>query len=170
MTSTNKLQSEKLADVAALLKESKYQEAIDICSGIILEESDCYAAFNARSQIFLDLGKHEDALRDITKLIELRPNSPCAFIERAALYLELGDDQLAIGDADFVIATGEDYFINVAHFYKAVASFNLGQKQNLMDLCSKLPLDFKFYVKTLRHGGRLLTRDDLVRFATTLCG
>jgi tetratricopeptide (TPR) repeat protein len=170
MTSTSKLQSEKLADAAALLKEGKYQEAIDICSGIILEESDCYAAFSARSRIFHDLGKHEDALRDIAKLIELRPNSPCAFIERAAWYLELGDDQLAVSDADFVIATGDEYFINTAHFYRAVASFNLGQKQNLMDSCDKLPLDFKSYVKTWRHGGRLLTRNDLVRFATTLGG
>ncbi len=48
MTSTSKLQSGKLADAAVLLKEGKYQEAIDICSGIILEESDCYAAFSAR--------------------------------------------------------------------------------------------------------------------------
>jgi tetratricopeptide (TPR) repeat protein len=170
MTSTNKLQAEKLADAAALLREGKYQEAIDIYSCIIFEESDCYAAFSARSRIFHDLGMHADALRDIAKLIELRPNSPCAFIERAAWYLELGDDQLAIGDADFVIATGDEYFINTAHFYKAVASFNLGEKQNLMDSCGKLPLDFKSYIKTLRHGGRLLTRDDLVRFATTLCG
>jgi len=157
--------NKKIEDIARLRKEEKYEEALQVCNEMIAEDNECYAAYSKRSHILHGLGKYSEALRDLGRLIELRPDGPTAYLQRAEWYLEQGDDKLAMDDLDFVIRTGEPYFIDTAYFYRAVACLNLGHKAEAIDACLKLPDDFKYQIETPRWGGRLLSRDDIYRMA-----
>lgn len=154
---------DKLEYIARPFKPEEYGQIIQVCSEIIAEDSDCYEAFSARSHVYYRLGMYTEALCDVGRLIQLRPKSPVAYIRRAGWYLERGEYGHALADAKVVIESGDEYFANVAYFYRAMASLNLGSKADAMDACRNLPDDFKFYVKIYNAGGKVISRDDLCK-------
>jgi tetratricopeptide (TPR) repeat protein len=150
-----------LEKIARLREEMQFQNAIAICNDIIVSDVACYPAYGARSRIFYDLGRYEDAFKDLEKLIELRPNSPSAYLERAAWGLERGNYKSAIDDSTHVIESGELYYMSMAYFYQCIGYLLQGDKKQATEACSKLPNDFKAYLKTPHVIDGIVTRDSL---------
>jgi tetratricopeptide (TPR) repeat protein len=158
----------KLELVEILVDQSNYEGALRLCNEVIAEDARSFEAHSERARINHQLGRPTEALLDLQVLIELRPESPTAYLRRSTLNMELGYDSLAIEDLTFVIASGEEYFLDTAYFYRAVAYLNLSKKELAMKDCQKLPHDFAFFVRTKNQMGRYLTRDDVFGLASSL--
>jgi tetratricopeptide (TPR) repeat protein len=160
----------ELEKISQLRNEGAYDEALQICNEIIDTDDACYAAYSMRSRIYYDLGIYSDAFVDLGKLATLRPHSPSAYFERATWNLELGNDQLVLNDVQIILKLGDEYFVNSAYFYLAVAQLNLGNKAEAFDAAIQLPEAFKLYVKTRGFGGRVLTKNELIKMVGKLDG
>lgn len=93
------------------LKNDKYDDVISYCSEEIdrpdFEPESCMEVFLLRATFFLLLGRHEDAIADLEKVInsesaskEVRVN---ALIKRASMYMQLENPEKCF--ADFELAT-----------------------------------------------------------------
>jgi tetratricopeptide (TPR) repeat protein len=61
-----------------------------------------------RGNSYHALEQNENALKDYTEAIRLRPNYPEALANRAAVHADMGDDNASRLDADEAIARGVD--------------------------------------------------------------
>ncbi len=57
----------------------------------------------ARSEILLELNRDDDCLKDLNKLVKLRPQDPQSYMSRASFYAKKADWTKAIHDLDSVI-------------------------------------------------------------------
>ncbi|MDM5182131.1 hypothetical protein PO883_33715 [Massilia sp. DJPM01] len=156
----------RLDDVERLQNSDKFEEAIEVCNEIISVDSECYMAFSRRGDIYHGMGMHENAFRDLKKLMMLRPDCPSAYYVSARWNLELGNDQAVVDDANFVVKSGEPYFIKMAYFFRALAFLSLGNKAKALDDCHKLPDEFRTAVTTYKTGWQVLSRADLMKMIT----
>jgi tetratricopeptide (TPR) repeat protein len=163
MNESESLIEKKLHDIDSLQKAKKFEEAIEVCNEIIADDDECYMAYSKRGDIFYGLGMHQDAFRDLDKLMEIRPECPSAYYVSARWNLELGNDKSAIDDANFVIKSGVAYFINMAYFFRSIAFLNLGDKKAAAEDCLLLPEEFKTAVTIHKIGWKILSRDDLYK-------
>ena len=72
-----------------------------------------------------DLGKHEEAIEDLNKAIELKPDYALAYNNRGIAYNNLGQYDRAIEDYDKAIELDPDY--TYAYNNRGIAYNNLGQ-------------------------------------------
>ena len=166
MESTGVSIKTKLEQLAHLVEQCEYDCALKLCDEIIEEDDSVYEVYSERSYMLYQLGRKSEAFLDLQLLMELRPESPSAYLRRAVWNLELGHDLLAIQDLSLVIETEDQYFLDAAYFYRSVAYLNTGKKmQALMD-CQRLPEDLSFYVRTRDDGGRLLSVDSIRNMAS----
>ncbi|KQV55022.1 MULTISPECIES: hypothetical protein [unclassified Duganella] len=145
-----------------LSKEERFQEAIDICCDVIAQEADCYAAYSERSCNLHALGRFEEALRDLGKLIVLRPASPTAYFRRARWQIERGAYELALADLYQVIDFKVEYFNESAYFHLAVALLNVNRIDDALQACGMLSPGFKEFISTPSTPGKALWRDELM--------
>lgn len=147
------MMNSKINEIDRLRKLKDFEGAIRICDEMISDDASCYAAFWKRCNIFRALGKFSEAFADLERLLEIRPNDPTAYVQRAEWRLELGEDQLALTDIELVLKTKETYYLDTANFYKAIALLNLGDKAAANAVCLKLPADFRYHIVTPYWGG-----------------
>ncbi|KAK3942326.1 mitochondrial outer membrane 72K protein [Diplogelasinospora grovesii] len=96
-------------------------------------------AYNMRGTFRCLKGKHEDALSDLTKSIELDPSMTQSYIKRASMNLELGAPEKA--EEDFIKAMGQNaedpdiyYHRAQLHFIKGEFAEAAGDYQKSIDL------------------------------------
>jgi tetratricopeptide (TPR) repeat protein len=162
MSKNEELIKRRLDDVERLQNSDKFEEAIEVCDEIISLDSECYMAFSRRSDIYHRMGQHEAAFHDLDRLMKIRPECPSAYYVSARWNLELGNDRAAIDDANFVIKSGEQYFIKMAYFFRSIAFMNLGNKKAALDDCHMLPDEFRTALTLYKTGWKVLSRADLL--------
>jgi tetratricopeptide (TPR) repeat protein len=82
-----------------LYKIARYNQAILSFDRSIALKSNFFEAYLMRGRSYQQDGKPEQAMHDFSKVIELRPNDPAGWTDRAALNLDLNNIQAAISDA-----------------------------------------------------------------------
>ena len=87
-----------------LFKIARYNQAILSFDRAVALDPDFADAYLMRGQSYQQDSKSEEAMRDFTKVTELRPNDPAGWASRAALYLDLYNYGAAIADASQAIA------------------------------------------------------------------
>lgn len=166
MDELRNLIEKKLEDVDSFLDAEKLEEAIEVCNEIISMDDACYMAYSRRGDILFMMGRRLDAFCDLDKLMKLRPECPSAYYVSAKWNLEIGNDRAAIDDANFVIRSGEEYFMNMAYFFRAIALHNLGDQVAAEKDCLLLPDDFRTAITLCKAGWMVLSRDDLHKMIT----
>lgn len=151
-----------LAKADQLSKEDRFEEAIDICCDVIAQDDDCYAAYSERSCNLHALGRFEESLRDLEKLIELRPSSPTAYFRRARWQIERGEYEFALKDLYQVIDFQVEYFNESAYFHLVVALLNTNRIDDALQACGMLSPGFKEFISTPSTPGKALSRDELM--------
>jgi tetratricopeptide (TPR) repeat protein len=152
---------EMLDGALQLIKEGEYERAAKLCDQIIENDGDSHRAYSMRSGCMFRLGRHSEAFRDVGKVMELDPQSPLSYFRRARWHLYFGKDEEAIKDLNFVIDSGEKYFLDNAHFLRALAYVNLGKKAEAVSDYLKVPEDFCEMLEKDRVPAKWISRDDL---------
>ena len=75
------------------IKELRYEEAIPIIQSILKTDPDNADYLQRLSECYRGIGQHENAIKVLDKLIDLRPNNPWPYIYAAEIMLE--DDRIA---------------------------------------------------------------------------
>jgi tetratricopeptide (TPR) repeat protein len=100
------------------------------------------------------LGRHQDALKDISKAVELDPNSAGNYFTRERRYLLSDELQAAVRDLTRAIELEEPEhdrpFSEAARFFRAEAYLRLGRCDLALADCAALPEEFALYVKGMR--------------------
>ncbi|WP_284618003.1 tetratricopeptide repeat protein [Aquabacterium humicola] len=157
---------QRLALIETLFEKSDFSAVLQICNDIIELDDGHFEAHSERARANQRLGRLGDAMSDLQVLIDLRPDSPTAYLRRAALNMELGHDALAVMDLSRVVELGDGYYLSTAHFYRAIAYHNIGDKEASRRDATLLPNDFRFFVKTKDHGTRQLSRQEVLDLAS----
>ena len=155
------LLKEKIELVSSLIKSEDYENALNICNELVEKYTLAYEIVSERAFINYSLGKTDHALADLQTLIDLRPDSPTAYVKRAVWNLEFGNDLQAINDLTVVILMGDEFYIEVSYFYRAIAYIHLGMRDYAYNDYVNLSDDFNFRVKTLKEGTRFLSKEDI---------
>lgn len=78
--------------VAMLFKEQgNYREAMSFCNRIIEADSTAYAGFACLSDLYVNIGRYDVALKVWNLSIDRRANNPKAYAERAKIKKLMGD-------------------------------------------------------------------------------
>lgn len=86
----------KRAELLKLLKN--YTEAISDCDHAIKIDSKYPYAYNLKGESYLDMGKYDLAVKELTKAIELFPKFKQAYLNRATAFAKLGRNTEASAD------------------------------------------------------------------------
>lgn len=156
----------KLDKVRKLLdKRQQLDEALSLCNEL-LHEQVSYEIYNERTYVFEGLGRREEALQDLQRMIELKPDASNAYFQRALWAIADGRFLDSLDDLVCVIERGEAYFLEDAYFYRAVALLNLDKRMEAMQDCLQLSADYSMHVRSPGRIRGILSRDDLIALAS----
>jgi tetratricopeptide (TPR) repeat protein len=117
-----------------------YDEAIgDYTRAINLSQSTEATLFNNRANVYIEIGKFQDAILDLTQAIQLMPYVAVNYYNRAAVYLALNKIDLAIIDSHTAVRLNPlhvDFNILVAKLDKIKLSM-----QSIVKQTQKVPAD-----------------------------
>ncbi|KAL2260234.1 hypothetical protein VTK26DRAFT_5847 [Humicola hyalothermophila] len=115
-----------------------------------LGEYEAYA-YNLRGTFSCLKGKHEDALRDLTKSIELDPDMTQSYIKRASMALELGAPDKA--EEDFAAALAKNAEDPDIYYHRAQLHFIKGEfAEAQKDYQKSIDLDRDFIFSHIQLG------------------
>lgn len=117
-----------------LIKEEKFEEAINILDLVLKNNPEEYIAYLDRAEAKTELKLYNQALDDINKSIELCPYSLKAYYSRSVIYSYLEEYEKAIQDAEYVISISQSFpdaynqrgycYLKLKNFKMAEADFN----------------------------------------------
>ncbi|KAK1760582.1 mitochondrial outer membrane 72K protein [Echria macrotheca] len=108
-------------------------------------------AYNMRGTFRCLRGKHQDALEDLTKSIELDPSMTQSYIKRASMNLELGSPELA--EADFAKALEQNPEDPDIYYHRAQLQFIKGAfPEAAKDYQKSIDLDRDFIFSHIQLG------------------
>ncbi len=95
-----------------------------------------------RANIYSDLGKHQQAIQDLNKVIEIIPQSGLTYYNRGLSYHELGEHQLAVQDLRTAAKLGHKLSKQALKYQDAIksqpADEDIEQKmKDIKTLCDK---------------------------------
>ncbi len=100
------------------LKQGKLAEAVEQLGQVIALEPDEALHYNNRGRILFTLDRHQEALADYTKAIELAP-SAALYSSRSVVYLALGRTAATLADLNeaYDLDPSADNLLNRATFF-----------------------------------------------------
>ncbi|KLU86516.1 mitochondrial import receptor subunit tom-70 [Magnaporthiopsis poae ATCC 64411] len=108
-------------------------------------------AYNMRGTFKCLRGKHEEALADLTKCVELDPTMTQAYIKRASMYLELG--RTGEAEADFETALEHNENDPDIYYHRAQTHFIKGElPEAAKDYQKSIDLDRDFIFSHIQLG------------------
>ena len=87
-----------LADGEALLKQGKYQAAMEKFNEVIKDHPDYAKGYVCRGECYIGMGKMDAAMQDFNKAITLDPKEAESYYGRGQAYEKQGKKQEAIAD------------------------------------------------------------------------
>ena len=116
---------------------------------------DCPRVYEVRSQVYLSLGRLDEARADFDKLIAMEPKRPSAWTQRARVYVDLGQWEKALADFGKALELRPDSAEdcnNLAWYLAACPDPRLRQPDRAVELAKKatqLALDDRMCWNTL---------------------
>mmetsp|Transcript_19071 Transcript_19071/g.26684 ORF Transcript_19071/g.26684 Transcript_19071/m.26684 type:complete len:152 (-) Transcript_19071:178-633(-) len=96
-----------LQSASYLLNAGQFENAIQECTNILNERSDCFLAYRIRAAAHLQLNHFQEAIDDCTKEFQLNKGSMkedlIALTNRATIYNKVGDYEKALRDCNLVL-------------------------------------------------------------------
>lgn len=157
----NPLLEEKTELISSLIKNEDYESALNVCNELVEKYNFSHKIMSDRAFLNYSIGRIDEALDDLQTLIDIHPESPSAYVKRAAWNLELGNDIQAINDLTIVILMRDEFYLEVSYFYRAMAYLNLGMRDEAYNDYMNLSEDFYFWIKTPKEGTRFLSNEDI---------
>ena len=77
---------------------NKFNEALETFNKVLVSNSTYYPALCGKCEVLCSLDQFDDALETVNAAIEVEPNNPIGYDDRAFVYLKLKKFQLAIDD------------------------------------------------------------------------
>jgi tetratricopeptide (TPR) repeat protein len=138
--SVDSVQAQQSVDAGErLLKATRYSEAIVSFDHALALKTDLTDAYLLRGRANLELTQLEPAIRDFTKVIELRPGSAEVFVDRATARFAQENYPAAIADCGEALA--RDSRIARAYNLRGMARLHTGSPQQaLQDLSRAVEL------------------------------
>lgn len=113
---------------AALIKEGKFEEAIEHCNEIIrIKPYYNTTSYISRGNAYANLGKYQQAIDDFNKSIVLKPDYPVPYFNRGCIFVKIGRYQDALEDFNKAIRLKPDYID--AYNKRMVVYLNQGKKE-----------------------------------------
>lgn len=92
-----------------LFKEGNYEGAIEKYSGALIESPDNFKIYFNRSLAWKKLNKMNNALKDLDRVIQLKPELPFPYLERGIILGEQGFNDLELKNYNIAIELKPDY-------------------------------------------------------------
>jgi tetratricopeptide (TPR) repeat protein len=133
-----------------LAKEGRYEDALAICNGYIINNPNDRVGYKKRSFVFARMNLLEKAISDCNLLISLGHEEPDDYFSRGRWYLEVGNLDSSINDFTKVtqIENGlpEKYYTQSAYFHRAYAQLKMGLFQKAIEDCENIKDDYQAYI------------------------
>jgi len=112
-----------------LTDQGKYKDAIGILNQVIAADATHHPAINLRAKCEIQEGEYEGSIADFTKAIELAPDLPTYYVNRAEIYIIGGEYDKALKDLNFA----KDKFEN-AEAYAALGTLYMTKNWSGYDI------------------------------------
>ena len=89
-----------LGPVKVMIREARYPEALDLCNDAIEAFPEIPAPYVTRAEVYDAMDRHEDAIGDLDRAIELKPTHVRAWSRRGGQHFKLGLVEKSIADFD----------------------------------------------------------------------
>lgn len=94
-----------LDDAKKLYNAGKFREAVSACDRAISAKSNLTEAYQLRGTLYTVLNEPQNAIKDLSHVIEMHPDQLDNYRLRAECYRQLGDVQSAVTDYNKIIQT-----------------------------------------------------------------
>lgn len=146
-------------------KNRDYEGALQICNQIITENPAMTEGLNTRARIYELMDELEQAISDISAVIEIEPSQPDYYFNRGRWHLAIGRLNEAVKDQTKVLEIGKHndfhYYDESAFFFRALAFLRLSMFEKALADCVNVGDDFLVYSAGLGK----LTKEEVVRGA-----
>ncbi len=92
--------------VSALIKALKINEAVAQAQAAVKRHPESPVAYGLRAEAYEWSGRYQDAIDDLTRLIQMRPRSATLYAQRSGNYRAIGDGKSALADAIAALRRG----------------------------------------------------------------
>lgn len=145
-------------------EKKDYPAAVKLCSEAISENPDDPIGYRKRSHIYARMGKWENALQDLDRVISLQCEEPADYFSRGRLRLRVANFEQAIKDftkaIDLSEAYRDDYYIEMSRFFRAEALVRIGSYHDALTDCEHVRDEIRAYIYP-----RLKSKIDIVNEA-----
>ena len=154
----------RLDNARKLFDAGRYAQAAENYSAVVAADATCAFAFSERARCHYRMGLLNMALADVSRAIELSPQTASYRFTRGRYCLEAG--QFHDGCVNFAAVIDledgqqERPFSEAAALFRAEANLELKQFKEALRDCTRIRDDISLYVR-----GRLRTRADIERDA-----
>jgi tetratricopeptide (TPR) repeat protein len=138
----NNSHKNKLCLAENLAEQGRYDQALQLLGVVVNDFPDCYAAYEARSVIYYQQKELKLSILDISKVIELNPDSAAPLFRRGRYYLSADDPASAEKDFSRAIEKDNGYFGQTLRFYRAEARLRLGDLRGARRDCADVNSDY----------------------------
>jgi tetratricopeptide (TPR) repeat protein len=155
------LELEKSISRAEFLAMAGQQEAaMKLACELIEQHPDKMEAWSLRAYLYGRVGKHSDAIADLTHAIEINPMEPHLFYDRGLKHLAQGNSKSAVDDFTNGLTLcdhyNNDYYREPLYFLRADGLLKLGKKGDALEDLQHVRADFSVWTYELRTKAELL--------------
>ena len=133
-----------LARAQARFREAKYDEAAQLATAVIQQDTESTAAYRLRAAAYEQLGKLDLAIADLSQVIKLQPDPADTIQHRGELHFQAGHIALSIEDFDRYLQARPDrepyhWQRGISYYYageyaKGVRQFEIHKTVNPQDV------------------------------------
>ena len=138
-----------LKKVNELAKMGEYAAALEICNQELAVDSKNYDILRARASILMLTNEMEKAVEDLLLLVS-ESGEPSDYYDLARAQINNEDFISAITTLDKLLEIGKrenfDYYDSSAHFFRAFALIETGQKRAALDDIELLESDMQLWI------------------------
>lgn len=131
-------------------EDRDFDKALKICSEVIDADPTVPDGWRERAAIYEYMSRLDDAIEDITHVIQQGSREPHDYFTRGRYLLDNGNHVDAVKDFTTTIALGNerdfDYYTEAAFFHRAVANLCLGRYDDVLADCKHVADDYDFFV------------------------
>jgi tetratricopeptide (TPR) repeat protein len=143
-----------------LARRNDQDSAMNLADDLIERYPNEAQVWSLRGYLHGRVGRHSEAISDLTRAIEIDDSDPYLFFSRGVDRFELGDDQLAIDDFSRALGLSErqqnpDYRETLL-FWRAETLLRRGKKREALEDLAGVRDDFSFWTYKLRTKADLL--------------
>jgi lipoprotein NlpI len=118
-------EAEPLARAQAKFRETRYDEAAQLATAVIQQDTESTAAYRLRAAAYEQLGKLDLAIADLSQVIKLQPDAADTSQHRGELHFQAGHIALSIEDFDRYLQARPDQ--EPYHWQRGISYYYAGE-------------------------------------------